>query len=709
MTARLCRRLVLIAAAILCVVATLPGQQVATSPELVPAADTSTFQPGNIITDAVFYDSGAMTSTQIQRFLSQQGADCRAVNGAPCLKDYAMGTPTRAADSYCARYTGATRETAAQIIAKVSAACDVNPRVLLVTLQKEMGFITSSGPTLKMYTRAMGYGCPDNTGGLCDSTYNGLFNQLYMAARQFQRYDAGVSGGYRAGIVNTIQWSPNAGCGSSQVLIENQATANLYNYTPYRPNGAALAAGYGVGDTCSAYGNRNFWLYFTDWFGSTQTVGRDVDAPRGAFDSVSAGVSTISVRGWTYDPSAPTSSINVHVYVDGRFSMPVPANQPRPDVAAVYPGVSPSTGFHGTVAATPGRHTVCVYAVNVGDGYTNPLLGCRAANVLSFPPHVPVGTVDATSVSALTVTVRGWVIDPDIPPSPVRVHVYVDGRVVQAITADVARTDVLAAYPRATANHGFEWTRTLAAGQHDICFYAINLGAGTANPRFGCTTVTLGGPPVGVLERVTATPGQVQVEGWAIDPDTTDPITVNVYVDGVAKASGALADLDRPDVETARPGNGSAHGFDLTVPVVGGPDKLVCVYANNTGSGSGAPRIGCWRGDIPETTFLPIGNVDSATASGTTVTAMGWALDQDDPTTPIRVHVRVDGVLKAAVTADQPRADIGAAFPGAGVYHGWTVSIPSIPSGLHTVCAYGINIAGGVGNPQLACKDVTVP
>jgi hypothetical protein len=34
---------------------------------------------------------------------------------------------------------------------------------------------------------------------------------------------------------------------------------------------AAINAGYGSGDGCSAYGNRNFWLYYTDWFGSTNT------------------------------------------------------------------------------------------------------------------------------------------------------------------------------------------------------------------------------------------------------------------------------------------------------------------------------------------------------------------------------------------------------------------------------------------------------
>jgi hypothetical protein len=66
-----------------------------------------------------------------------------------------------------------------------------------------------------------------------------------------------------------IQYNPNAGCGSGTVYIQNQATAGLYNYTPYQPNPAALNNLYGTGDGCSAYGNRNFWRMFNDWFGST--------------------------------------------------------------------------------------------------------------------------------------------------------------------------------------------------------------------------------------------------------------------------------------------------------------------------------------------------------------------------------------------------------------------------------------------------------
>jgi hypothetical protein len=53
------------------------------------------------------------------------------------------------------------------------------------------------------------------------------------------------------------------------MTIKNKATARLYVYTPYTPNKAALTNLYGLGDSCSTYGNRNFWRIFNDWFGSS--------------------------------------------------------------------------------------------------------------------------------------------------------------------------------------------------------------------------------------------------------------------------------------------------------------------------------------------------------------------------------------------------------------------------------------------------------
>lgn len=246
------------------------GLLVATPPAPAQAAEASQFDPGNIISDAAFFDGRAMSESQVQSFLDSQVRTC--ATGSTCLKDYRQTTPSMAADAYCGAIPGRTNETASSIIARVGSACDVSQRVLLVLLQKEQSLVTRTSPSRIHYDRATGFACPDTAP--CDSSYGSFFYQVYYAARQFQRY-AKHPGNYqhRAGQQNRVLFHPNAACGSSTVLIANQATAGLYNYTPYQPNAAALANLYGTGDACSAYGNRNFWRMYTDWFGTTSEVG----------------------------------------------------------------------------------------------------------------------------------------------------------------------------------------------------------------------------------------------------------------------------------------------------------------------------------------------------------------------------------------------------------------------------------------------------
>ncbi|RBY77804.1 hypothetical protein DQ238_14165 [Geodermatophilus sp. TF02-6] len=255
----------------------------AATTDLAEAADTGQFRAGNIISDQLFFDGAAMSAGDVQAFLDSRNPACVAgSDGTPCLKNYRQDTWTRAADGSCAgTYRGAAQETAATIIAKVGQACGISQRVLLVLLQKEQSLVTASGSglTATRYRSATGYGCPDTAA--CDSQYYGFFNQVYSAASRYRYYASNPTRfNHRAGVVNQVRYHPDAACGSSAVLIENQATAGLYNYTPYQPNAAALAAGKGTGDSCSAYGNRNFWIYFTDWFGSTQVPGASQVATR---------------------------------------------------------------------------------------------------------------------------------------------------------------------------------------------------------------------------------------------------------------------------------------------------------------------------------------------------------------------------------------------------------------------------------------------
>jgi hypothetical protein len=232
------------------------------------AAIAADFDAGNIISDSVFFNSSAMTTDQVQSFLNACGGNC--VSGeAACLKGYLDVTVAKANDGMCQGYQGGLVQSAAQIIVGAARSCGINPQVLLVLLEKEQGLVTGTKPSNADYRAATGFGCPDTAP--CDSQYYGFFNQVYMAARKYQVYAANPQDyRYKAGQVNSILWSPKAGCGAANVFVANQATAGLYNYTPYQPNAAAMQNLYGTGDACSAYGNRNFWRIFTDWFGNPQ-------------------------------------------------------------------------------------------------------------------------------------------------------------------------------------------------------------------------------------------------------------------------------------------------------------------------------------------------------------------------------------------------------------------------------------------------------
>ena len=84
----------------------------------------------------------------------------------------------------------------------------------------------------------------------------------------------------------------------------------------------------------------------------------------------------------------------------------------------------------------------------------------------------------------------------------------------------------------------------------------------------------------------------------------------------------------------------------------------------------------------------------------------GWALDPDTAAS-IPVHVYLDGTLTAG-TASLARSDIAAAYPGYGAAHGYSVTVSGAP-GTHTLCVYGIEIAGTGANSLRGCRVVTIP
>lgn len=232
----------------------------------------SNFQPGRIMDDAVFTRSDSMNTSQIQSFLNSKVPNCdtqgdRPYNGNMNRRQYAA-TRDVSPPFTCLKDYQEHGKSAAQIINDTAKEFRINPQVLIVLMQKEQGLVTDDWPWPIQYQSATGYGCPDTAP--CQSEYFGLTNQLRWAARMFRAIMNDSSTWYTPYNLgnNQIPWHPDSGCGTSTVNIQNRATKALYNYTPYRPNQAALNAGYGLGDDCSSYGNRNFYLYFRDWFGS---------------------------------------------------------------------------------------------------------------------------------------------------------------------------------------------------------------------------------------------------------------------------------------------------------------------------------------------------------------------------------------------------------------------------------------------------------
>jgi hypothetical protein len=183
------------------------------------------------------------------------------------------------------------------------------------------------------------------------------------------------------------------------------------------------------------------------------------------------------------------------------------------------------------------------------------------------------------------------VTDPNTTAS-IDAHVYVDGRPAAVLHADDPRPDIGRAAPGYGADHGYHASLSLPSGRHTVCAYGINTGPG-ANTTLGCRTVTLPSDPLGSLDVVRTGSGGIGVRGWAIDPDSTSPISVDLYVQGGGGAR-VSADTSRPDIAAAFPGYGNNHGFSATLPGSGG-GHTVCAYAINTGPGANT-LLGCKSG-----------------------------------------------------------------------------------------------------------------
>ncbi len=184
------------------------------------------FNPNYIISDSDLTDYNSMYMGQIQDFLIQK-------------------------NSYLASYVDPdVRITAAQAIYDSARLHKINPKYILVLLQKEQSLIEDSNPTQDQLDWATGYGICDG----CKKTdpkvqkYKGLTNQVDWGAGGIRYYyDRPNEFKFKVGQTYNID--------GQQVTIKNDATRTLYTYTPH------------------IHGNKNFYKIWQRWFSSSYLNG----------------------------------------------------------------------------------------------------------------------------------------------------------------------------------------------------------------------------------------------------------------------------------------------------------------------------------------------------------------------------------------------------------------------------------------------------
>jgi len=172
--------------------------------------------------------------------------------------------------------------------------------------------------------------------------------------------------------------------------------------------------------------------------------------------------------------------------------------------------------------------------------------------------------------------------------------------VVPVFMGEIGQTDGSASYLEASLDwadaHGigyapWAWWKVSSSESVENSRYALVDGSGDtyiakapAGTFYKAHLAAIGpgplpsGPPRGAVESVTATKGRIAVAGWALDPDTTAPISVRVTLDGATKPA-VVASLPSAAAQTAYPYYGANHGFATTLSSVKAGKHTVCVVA----------------------------------------------------------------------------------------------------------------------------------
>jgi hypothetical protein len=290
---------------------------------------------------------------------------------------------------------------------------------------------------------------------------------------------------------------------------------------------------------------------------------------------------------------------------------------------------------------------------------------------------VPTGVISQFTRSQIS----GWAYNPDDGAAPVNIEITVNGAKT-LLAADDLFTGI--AVKVGSPYHGFTYSlpSDLPPGNSAVSIVAVSTTTG-ARKVLKTGTVT-NPPPLGKVTALTAT----RITGWAYDPDSGSPIRVRVDVDGTTVYQAAT-DVPRPDL--TKKYHVDNLGFDITGDFA---NHVVEVYAIDATSGQAKLLF---TNNLP-----PKGKVEAC--DGFTVSGYAW--DPNDPAAAVNIKVTIDGVTLSGTPrpANDTRADLTTLIGSAN--HGFTVTIPGLTPGKHTVRVYALDGQAGGAAPVLLGSKV---
>jgi len=225
-----------------------------TSSSITPLSTVDYYVNGKLMNnlldsgDFLFSSSQAMTQAQIQTFLNDKNSVLKN-----SIKVYAINSSNNAYD------TGRT-VTPAKVIRDAAVNAGINPRVILVSLQKESSLVTSTDTNVnrRAFHYAMGYGATDS-GDI--TTYTGFDKQVELASAWM--YDKWLNDS-EIFVYKTVNGGVSRTSGgvtyAGQIQVYSYPAWVLYTYTPHVIDYALLP-------TLSG-GNYLFLRIFEGWWSS---------------------------------------------------------------------------------------------------------------------------------------------------------------------------------------------------------------------------------------------------------------------------------------------------------------------------------------------------------------------------------------------------------------------------------------------------------